>query len=53
MAFTALFLASQVIIGMMTVGTFPNPYDPPRTAQACFGANRDSTRRGHYRQHRD
>lgn len=33
-AFTGLFLASQVIIGMLTVGTFPNPYDPPQAAQA-------------------
>jgi hypothetical protein len=43
-AFTGLFLASQVIVGMWTVGTFPNPYDPPQTAQAYFGANGDILR---------
>jgi hypothetical protein len=39
MAFAALFLASQVIIGSMTVGAFPNPYDAPSSAQAYFGSN--------------
>jgi hypothetical protein len=42
--FTGLFLASQVIIGMMTVGTFPNPYDAPATAQTYFGSNADILR---------
>jgi len=43
-AFTGLFLASQIIIGMMTVGAFPNPYDPPQAARAYFGANADILR---------
>jgi hypothetical protein len=43
-AFTGLFLASQVIIGAMTIGAFPNPYDPPQTAQGYFGANADILR---------
>jgi len=43
-AFTGLFMASQVIIGMMAVGTFPSPYDAPETAQMYFGANADVLR---------
>src|SRR3954466_13427741 len=43
-AFTGLFLASQVIIGAMTVGTFPNPYEAPETAPAYFCANADMLR---------
>src|SRR5690348_12940973 len=43
-AFTGLFLASQVILGMMAVGTFPNPYEAPETAQVYFGANADILR---------
>ena len=44
MAFAGLFLASQVVIGMMTVGAFPNPYDAPETARAYFGPNADVLR---------
>jgi hypothetical protein len=43
-AFVGLFLASQVVIGAMTVGAFPNPYDAPETAQAYFGPNADVLR---------
>ena len=42
--FVGLFLASQVVIGMMTVGGFPNPYDSPELAQAYFGPNADVLR---------
>jgi hypothetical protein len=44
LAFAVLFLASQVVIGAMTVGAFPNPYDAPETAQAYFGPNADILR---------
>jgi hypothetical protein len=40
-AFVGLFVASQVVIGAMTVGTFPNPYESPESAQAYFGPNAD------------
>jgi hypothetical protein len=43
-AFVGLFLASQVIIGSMTVGAYPNPYDAPETARAYFGPNADVLR---------
>jgi hypothetical protein len=43
-AFAGLFLASQIVIVTMTVGTFPNPYDAPETAQAYFGPNADILR---------
>jgi hypothetical protein len=42
--FTVLFLASQVLIGTMTSGAYPNPYDPPRAAQTFFGTYADSLR---------
>jgi hypothetical protein len=44
LAFAGLFLASQVIIGSMTVGTFPNPYDSPNSGQAYFGPNAEILR---------
>src|SRR5215211_2792306 len=43
-AFVGLFLASQVIIGTMAVGAFPNPYDAPETARAYFGPNAEILR---------
>lgn len=42
--FVGLFLASQVIIGSMTVGAFPNPYDAPETVRAYFSPNADILR---------
>src|SRR4051812_33982488 len=42
--FVGLFVASQVIIGAMTAGAFPNPYDSPETARAYFGPNADLLR---------
>jgi hypothetical protein len=44
LTFVALFLASQVVIGTMTVGAFPNPYDAPEAARAYFGPNADLLR---------
>ena len=44
MTFVGLFLVSQIVIGSMTVGAFPNPYDSPALAQAFFGPNADVLR---------
>ncbi|MGE3271824.1 MAG: hypothetical protein AB7P40_23930 [Chloroflexota bacterium] len=42
--FASLFLGSQLVIGTMTVGTFPNPYDAPELVQAYFGPNAEVLR---------
>jgi len=42
--FVGLFLASQVVIATMTVGAFPNPYNPPETVRDYFGPNAEVLR---------
>jgi hypothetical protein len=44
LTFVGLFIASQAVIGAMTVGTFPNPYDSVESARVYFGTNADTLR---------